>query len=48
MNAGPIPIPPNVREGGPGSGAFTGKVQHIVGALIGSESLKAKGIAKEQ
>jgi len=33
---------------GAGQHAMTGKVEHAVGAMIGSKSLKAKGIQKEQ
>ncbi|KAF7351394.1 hypothetical protein MSAN_01571100 [Mycena sanguinolenta] len=31
-----------------GGGAMTGKIEHAVGSLVGSKSLKAKGIQKEQ
>ncbi|KAF8162475.1 hypothetical protein K438DRAFT_1775908 [Mycena galopus ATCC 62051] len=31
-----------------GGGAMTGKIEHAVGSIIGSKSLKAKGIQKEQ
>ncbi|KAJ7800356.1 hypothetical protein B0H14DRAFT_1692402 [Mycena olivaceomarginata] len=46
-------IPPSTninsqhRSGG-GGGAMTGKIEHVVGSLVGSKSLKAKGIQKEQ
>ena len=33
---------------GTGQHAMTGKVEHAVGTMIGSKSLKAKGIQKEQ
>jgi len=32
----------------PSTQAFIGKVEHAVGTVLGSESMKAKGIAKEQ
>lgn len=55
MAAGAGTLPPaNVlshsdqsRRGGGGQ-AFTGKVERTVGSLIGSDSLKAKGLQKEQ
>jgi len=31
-----------------GGGAMTGKIEHAVGSIVGSKSLKAKGIQKEQ
>jgi len=31
-----------------GGGALTGKIEHAVGSIVGSKSLKAKGIQKEQ
>ncbi|KAJ7697637.1 hypothetical protein B0H17DRAFT_1130246 [Mycena rosella] len=31
-----------------GGGAMTGKIEHAIGSIIGSKSLKAKGIQKEQ
>ncbi|TDL25115.1 hypothetical protein BD410DRAFT_896084 [Rickenella mellea] len=44
------PIQPthNTHSGGSGGKALTGKIEHAVGTMIGSESLKAKGLAKEQ
>jgi hypothetical protein len=49
---GEHPIPSSaavgVRQQGSGQHAMTGKVEHAVGSLIGSKSLKAKGIQKEQ
>jgi hypothetical protein len=35
------------QQGG-GQHATSGKVEHIIGSMIGSKSLKAKGIQKEQ
>ncbi|KAJ7108737.1 hypothetical protein C8R44DRAFT_986674 [Mycena epipterygia] len=35
-------------SGGGGGGAMTGKIEHAVGSLVGSKTLKAKGIQKEQ
>ncbi|EGO03723.1 hypothetical protein SERLA73DRAFT_175325 [Serpula lacrymans var. lacrymans S7.3] len=34
--------------GGGGSHAFTGRVEHAVGSMIGSNALKAKGMQKQQ
>ncbi|KAF8162473.1 hypothetical protein K438DRAFT_1470103, partial [Mycena galopus ATCC 62051] len=31
-----------------GGGAITGKIEHAIGSIVGSKSLKAKGIQKEQ
>jgi hypothetical protein len=31
-----------------GGGAMTGKIEHVVGSIVGSKSLKAKGLQKEQ
>ncbi|KAJ7668030.1 hypothetical protein B0H17DRAFT_1088420 [Mycena rosella] len=31
-----------------GGGAMTGKIEHAVGSIVGSKTLKAKGIQKEQ
>nr|GAT48164.1 predicted protein [Mycena chlorophos] len=51
MGAGGQQIPPahavNASGGGGGS-AMTGKIEHAVGSIVGSKSLKAKGIQKEQ
>ncbi|KAJ7058225.1 hypothetical protein C8F01DRAFT_1256101 [Mycena amicta] len=33
---------------GSGGGATTGKIEHAIGSIVGSKSLKAKGIQKEQ
>ncbi|KAH7919405.1 hypothetical protein BV22DRAFT_862439 [Leucogyrophana mollusca] len=45
-------IPPpghvNHQDGGGGSHAFTGRVEHAVGSMIGSNALKAKGMQKQQ
>jgi len=45
-----IPSSAALSAGQQGSGqhAITGKVEHAVGSMIGSKSLKAKGIQKEQ
>ncbi|KAJ7185824.1 hypothetical protein C8R46DRAFT_1288968 [Mycena filopes] len=31
-----------------GGGKVTGKIEHVIGSIVGSKSLKAKGIQKEQ
>ncbi|KAJ7196515.1 hypothetical protein GGX14DRAFT_672774 [Mycena pura] len=31
-----------------GGGALTGKIEHAIGTIVGSQSLKAKGLQKEQ
>jgi hypothetical protein len=47
-------LPPASALSGPGhptrngGGATTGKIEHAIGSLIGSASLKAKGLQKEQ
>lgn len=49
--AGVAPGPGNVGGAagtGSGTGSLSGKIEHVVGTLIGSESLKAKGVAKER
>jgi len=38
----------NQPHSGGGGSAMTGKIEHAVGSLVGSKSLKAKGIQKEQ
>ena len=51
VGAGVAPGPGNgagAAGTGSGTGSISGKVEHVVGTLIGSESLKAKGIAKER
>jgi hypothetical protein len=49
---GDHPIPPSAALGagkqGNGQHEMTGKVEHAIGSMIGSKSLKAKGIQKEQ
>jgi hypothetical protein len=45
-------IPPSASLGtgqqGSSQHAMTGKIEHAVGSMLGSKSLKAKGIQKEQ
>ena len=43
-----IPTSAALGAGHGGQHAMTGKVEHAVGSMIGSKSLKAKGIQKEQ
>ncbi|KAJ7160414.1 hypothetical protein C8R46DRAFT_1108014 [Mycena filopes] len=51
-NAGSIPPAGNLdsgnHHGGGGGKSTTGKIEQKVGALVGSEALKAKGLQKQQ